>query len=594
MRTVLFALLATAAASDPHATEHAGAPPAEAPKPAAAAASTPTGLPFAAELAQGAAIVGPTGWHGPTGSEAWTALVKAKQDRRQSARWAYALGLIGAGRGAEALGVLQTMRRGDADLDLVAQFQLANGVALAMIGHNDDAVAALDTTELAGNPEACAWRMLANAHAGHAEAAIRTVNCGLSAINARSAAERAPFVLAASEAAIEAGQPKPALAWLKLFNDKDSHANALRGRALLAAGDIAGGTLRLQRAIRDARPEDMAEIKLSLLESSIATHRIAPPDAIKQLEAIRYGWRGGPVERRALSLEYRLATEINDPRATLRSGATLFRWFKLGPESAGMLAQLQATLGTLLSPESGVPLPEAAGLYWEYRELAPAGAAGDVLVLKLADRLQGAGLYARAAELLQYQLMQRMQDVAQGPLSIKVAALHILAGKPERAIQMLHETEQASYSPSMQQDRKRMEAVALHRLGRDDAAMAALEGVPDAAAVRAEIHWRSKDWASFAVENEGRLPAPKALSEPAQAAVLRQAVALAMLGREDRLKALRARYAAAFAGVPSREAFDVLTRDPSGIDPGKVAAAMAAIPQASPAGPVGNLFDAAP
>ena len=213
-------------------------------------------------------------------------------------------------------------------------------------------------------------------------------------------------------------------------------------------------------------------------------------------------------------------------------------------------------------------------------------------MLHLADRLQASGLYARAAELLQYQLMQRAQDVAQGPLSVKVAALQVLAGRPDLAIKALRETEQPSYTDAMRWDRKRMEAVALHRLGKDEAAMAALDEVPDAALVRAEIHWRAQDWARFAAETEGHLPAASALGEPQQAAVLRYAVALAMLGNEAKLQGLRARYAAAFGKLPSAEAFDVLTGSPAHVDPAKLAAAMAAIPQASPAGAIGDLLDA--
>lgn len=590
MRTILIALAAsTAAATTPAPEPKPAEPTTAAAKPGPAKGPT---LPFAATLAQQAPISGPGGWHGVTGQAAWSRLAKARPEQRQEARWQFALGLIADRRGAEALGVLDTMRVGDPDLMMVPQFQLARGVALAMNEHPGDAIAALETAELSGNPEACAWRMLAHAAGGEHVEAVRTINCALPAINARSREARAPFVLAAAESAIKVGQPKPALGWLKLFSDRDSHANFLRGKALIAMGKIPEGTLRLERALPDADTGDRIAIKLALLESQLATRRVSPADAIKQLDTLRYGWRGGDTERRALELQFKLASEANDLRGSLRAGATLFRWFKLGSESGAMLATLRAMLAAALSPEGGVPLPEAAGLYWDYRELAPAGTEGDVLVLRLVDRLATAGLYERAAELLQYQLMQRMQDVAQGPMSVKVAELHIRAGHPERALTALQETEQPSYSDGMRQDRKRMEAVALHRLGKDEAAMAALQDVADGDAIRAEMQWRSKSWEAFAATNNARLPAPRVLGGPQQAAVLRQAVALAMLGREDGLKALRARYGAAFAKFPNAEAFDVLTRDAASVDPNKIAAAMAAIPDASPAGELGDLLDA--
>lgn len=587
MRSALIALIAGAAAATPHAAPH-GAAPVAGPAVNAAAATLP---PFAADLAQMPMITGASGWHGETGEAGWALLAAARPENRQQRRWSYALGLLVENRGAEALGVLDVMLSSDRDLGLVAPFLLARGVALTLVGQDEEAVSALAAEELATNPEACAWRMRALAHAGAALDAVRQVNCALPAINGRGAEARAPFVLAAAGAAIDAGRPEPALAWLKLFGDRNAEANVLRGRALIATGDAPGGRLRLDRAAHNGDSAVRASAKLGMIEAGLATHSLSPADAIKQLDALRFGWRGDAVEQRALEIQLRLANEAHDLRGQLRAGAALIRYFKLGAKAGPMLAELQSALSAALATDSGVPLAEAAGLYWDYRELAPAGGEGDALVLRLAGRLQDASLYARAAELLEYQLTQRAQDVAQGPLSVKVAALHILAGRPDRALEAIRTTEQPSYSPAMRQDRKRVEAVALHRLGKIDAANAALEGLPDAGAIRAEMRWQVKDWGSFVTENA--LPAPKGLSEPAQAAVLRQAVALAMLGREDQLEALRTRYAAAFKTLPSSQAFDVLTRKVASIDPAAIGAAMTAIPQASPAGAIGDLLDAA-
>lgn len=598
----LFLILAAGTTTAPATTAPAphGADTAHAPAPAPTASATPAAtipsiaLPrFAATLAQMPMITGGDGWTGVTGTEAWHQLATATPDTRQSIRWTFAKGLIGTKRGAEALGVLEAMRLADTDLALVAPYQLARGAALTLLGRDAEAVESLSTAELTGNPEACAWRMRALAHSGAAAEAVGQIECARGAINARAPRDRVDFMLAAAGAAIDVGQPQPALQWLGLFSDRNPDANLLRGRALLAQKDLAGARLRFERAALTGSPEVKAGAKLGAIQVSIDGHSIGPADAIKQLDALRFGWRGGAVERRALTIEYGLAKEAQDLRAELKSGATLLRYFKLGAQAGPMLAELQQSLTAVLAPESGVPLPQAAGLYWDYRELAPAGGDGDVLANRLADRLQTAGLYARAAELLSYQLTQRAQDVAQGPLSIRVATLQILAGRPDLALKALQGSEQPSYSDQMRWDRKRMEAVALHRLGKDDAAAAALDGVPDGAAVRAEIHWRTQDWGSFVTESEKSLPAAKgALAAPQQAAVLRYAVALAMTQREDKLRALHGRYAGAFKGLPSAGAFDMLTASIDKIDPAKLDAAIAAIPEASPAGAIGDLLDA--
>lgn len=547
---------------------------------------------FAATLAQMSMITGDDGWTGMGGVEAWHRLATATPDQRQGIRWSYAKDLIGADRGAEALGVLEVMRLSDPDLALVASYQLARGAALTLLGRDAEAVDALSSVELAGNPEACAWRMRALVHSGAAPEAFAQIGCARIAINGRAPRERAPFMLAAAGAAIGAGQPGSALRWLGLFGDNNAQANFLRGRALLAGKDFAGARLRFERAMLGNSPEAKAGAKLGTIEVAIAAHAIAPAEAIRQLDILRYGWRGGRIEQRALAIEYGLAKEQQDLRAELKSGATLLRYFKLGAQAGPMLAELQRSLGAVLAPESGVPLVQAAGLYWDFRELAPTGGDGDTLASHLADRLQAAGLYARAAELLEYQLTQRAQDVAQGPLSVRVAMLQILANRPDLALQALQTTEQPGYTAQMRWNRKRMEAVALHRLGKDDAAAAALDGVPDGTAVRAEIHWRTQDWGSFVTESERNLPSARGLGAPQQAAVLRYAVALAMLGREDQLRALRTRYGAGFRSLPTAGAFDMLTAGIDRIDPARLDAAIGAIPEASPAGPIGDLLDA--
>jgi hypothetical protein len=194
------------------------------------------------------------------------------------------------------------------------------------------------------------------------------------------------------------------------------------------------------------------------------------------------------------------------------------------PDSGVSLPRPPVSIGTIASSRPRAPKAT------RWRSASPAGS-------------RPRGLYGRAAELLQYQLTQRAQDVAQGPLSVKVATLHILAGRPDRALAALQETEQPDYTDQMRWDRKRVEAVALHQLGRTDAAMAALDGCPMRCGARRD---------PLAVEGLGQLrhrersdaARRQGAGEPAQAAVLRQAVALAMLGREDKLQALRARYAA--------------------------------------------------
>jgi hypothetical protein len=560
-----------------------------------AAVATAVRLPgFAAQLSESQPVDGPSAWQVIPYDDAWASLAGTTPANRQAARWRYARSLIGQSQGAEALGVLVVMKQDDPDLALVPSWQLAVGAALTLINRPHEALPALSGETLSSNPEACAWRMRSMAEAGLGRQALVQVNCGLAAINSRRGQAKTPFVLAAARAAIDADRPALALQWLRIIGDRHPGANLYRGKAYLALGESQAARLRLDRVAITGSAAQKADARLSAIEASVANGTIEPAVARRQLDQISFTWRGDGIEERALRLLSRLSSDAGDLRGSLSAGAALFRHFDLGADTAPVIAGLQAQLAAALAPDSETPLSQAAGLFWDYRDLAPSGAEGDLLVFRLADRLQTTGLYGRAAELLDYQLTARAKDVAQGPLSVKVGTLYILAGRPERALRALRATDRYPYPHEMLSDRRRVEGAALHQLGKTNEALAVLQGVPGGDRVSAEIYWKKRDWTKLVSINQGFLPATSGLNEVDQTVVLRQAVALAMLGREDGLSQLRGRYAQAFAKLPHAATFDALTRPSGAIDASVLSKAMAALPSASPAGAIGNLLDAEP
>jgi len=595
------ALSASALAEDRH-DHHDGPPEAEPAEDGEDHAATDAGdkqdeapptavLPgFAAVLANDAPIKDATGWQIVPETDAWKAISGSTAETRQAARWSYARSLIGKGRWAEAYGVLVTMGRDDPDLALVPAFQLALGVAQSGLGRHADALDALSAEQLAQNAEACAWRMRAMAALEMNAEALSQWKCARPALASRTRRTGGAFLLAAAESAIARDKPDFALAVLKSLSDADAAANLLRGRALFELGSQQEARLRMNRAAQNGTLEQQVDARVSLLEGLVANKNANPRKAAAELERIVYSWRGGQLERRALKLRFTLAERLRDDRAVLAAGAALFRYHPMSGDSGALLSALQARLDAILSPDSKVPLPEAAGLFWDYRDLSPSGAGGDLLVSRLADRLQAAGLYQRAAELLDYQLMARAKDVAQGPLSVRVAKLYILADEPEEALRALRATDGNIYPDPMLWARLRIEAVALHKMGRTDEALAVLDGVPEGGAIRDEIEWGRRNWQ--ALSSAGDLPRAGGggLTEVEQTIVLRRAVALAMLGRETALESLRARYSSAFAEQPTEAAFDLLTGPVDGLDPAAITRAMAAMPTASPAGEFADLL----
>lgn len=567
-----------------------------------AGAETPSALPavrmsgFAATLAQQPDIASPKVWLVIADSQSWQRLAEAPAAQLQQARWDYARSLIGSDRGAEAFAVLEVMRQDDPDLAMVDGYQLALGVTQVLMSRSDQAWATLSAPALVRNPEACAWRVRILADTGHAREALHQISCASPALNARGSAERRPFLLAAARAAVEGGRADYALRLLAGVPDRDPGANLYRGRANLALGRTEEARLRFARVEESGSTAQRMDARLSQIEAQVAGKQISSTTALKQLDALRFVWRGDQVEERALRLTYRLRGAAGDLNGAVAAGAVLFRFYDPTRQGPDFLTGLQARLEQALAPASGLPLDQAAGLYWDYRDLAPTGAEGDILVYHLADRLQSAGLYRRAGDLLEHQLFARAQNIAQGPLSVRVATLHILAGRPDRAVKAMRDTVANPYPNAMLHDRQRVEAVALGQLGRTKEALAILQEVPDAAALRAEITWHNRDWKALVQEMGGSLPSASSerFSEVEQAMVLRYAIALAMLGRETDLASLRPLYATQFQGLPAASIFDLLTARAGTVDPDSLARAMAAIPTASGAGPMAELLDAGP
>lgn len=542
---------------------------------------------FAADLAQQPTITGPSAWLKLSYADAWKRLSTAVPSERQQARFDYARSLIRRERGAEALGVLDVMRQDDPDLGLVDSYRIARGAALVQVNRVDEAIAELSAPTLARNPEACIWRLRGLANSGFAEQALQQAPCAAPAFAGRPLPY---FRLAVGRAAVEGGRPSDAIRWLSHMSDRDPATNLLRGRAEAALGNVDQARLRFARVEKSGNMVLRMDARMSQIEAEVASG-LSPDKALKRLDALRYSWRGDQIEERALRLTYRLNSEKGDISHALSAGATLLRFFDVGRMGPDFLPDLQAKLNDALDPERKMPLDRAAGLYWEYRDLSPSGAEGDMLVSRLASRLQQAAMYGRAADLLEYQLFNRAGDLARGALSSRVASLHILAGRADRALDVLKKSAATSYPDPMQHERKRMEAVALTHVGRGAEAMAVLQDVPNSSGLRTEILWKQRDWQGLANTGTGGLPSAGALSEVGQVVILRHAIALAMLKQEDRLAALRTQYRQSFSGLPTASVFDMLTGAVGSTQPDQLAKAMASIPGASPAGEMAGLLD---
>lgn len=540
------------------------------------AAASPTGAvakppPFAAQLAE-MPRAAPGARPAVDVPLAWSLIARSTAETRQAARWKLATALLADRRGAEALGVLETMQRDDTALEMVPAWRLAIGTANVLTGRGTAALNWFNAPELMTDPEACAWRVRAGAVIDGA-AGSQLLKCAVPAMLARHGAERSAFLLEAAAGLMRSGHHARALRFLAALPDQHSAANLQRGIALIATGQHDAGKLRLERVLLSGSAAERAEADLTLIRDGVARGSLKPAAAVKRLDALTFRWRGGEIERAALELKWQIAERAHDPVMALVASAALFRHFDLGAQTGPTLTRIQTGMQAILDDPKR-PIAQAAGLFWEYRDLSPTGAPGDLLVSNLADRLSTVGLHVRAAELLQHQMQNRAIDIAKGPLSVRIARLLLLADKPDQVLSIMRRSDGPDYPAPIAEDRQRMQVIATWRMGRRADALAMLDQIEGAADLRAEMLWQARDWKRFAEANRA------VLAPGRKGAVLRQAVALVMLGDEPGLAALRARYLPALRGTKAGEALGALASPSGAINPAALDAAMAGVSEA--------------
>ncbi len=184
----------------------------------------------------------------------------------------------------------------------------------------------------------------------------------------------------------------------------------------------------------------------------------------------------------------------------------------------------------------------------------------------LADRLVSVDLLDQAAELLNYQIDNRLRGVARAQIAADLAVIDLLNHKPAQAIAVLNKTRQSSLPASIERQRRMVEARALSESGRGELAIELLGPLvgSDVDRLKADIAWRGKSWRTAGERIEtllaGRWNDPLPLDTQERQDVLRGAIAYALANDQLSLDRLRTKFAPKMANSPNARAFDVVTQ----------------------------------
>jgi hypothetical protein len=208
---------------------------------------------------------------------------------------------------------------------------------------------------------------------------------------------------------------------------------------------------------------------------------------------------------------------------------------------------------------------DALALFYDFRELTPIGRRGDEMIRRLADRLVGIDLLDQAADLLQYQVDNRLQGAARAQVATRLAVIYLMNHKADRALATLRATRTADLTNEVRNQRLLLEARALSDMGRHDLALEVIGNLDgrEVIRLRSDIYWAGRHWREAAEQIEllygERWKDWQPLNDIERSDILRAELGYALGEDTLGLGRFREKYAAKMAGTPDAHAFDVVS-----------------------------------
>ncbi|AMN43292.1 tetratricopeptide repeat family protein [Rhodoplanes sp. Z2-YC6860] len=474
---------------------------------------------------------------------------------------------------AEAKSVLDTTIADERPTAADPSPLVLRAIANIMLGRFDSALKDLGDPVVGNQNDAQLWRALVAARQGrwaeareqfrYVEAALGSLPLELQQIALRDALR----------ASIEVGDFTGAANRLNDFQtigvspDIEPEVTVLTGRLAEGVGRINDALSAYKTAAASDQRPAAAQGKLRELSLRYSIGDIKKDELISELESLTTAWRGDETEVQALQKLARLYTEENRYRDAFGVMRVAIRAHPNSELTRAIQDEAAKTFDGLFLAGKGDVLPaiDALSLFYDYRELTPIGRRGDEMIRKLAERLVAVDLLDQAADLLQYQVDNRLQGAARAQVATRLAVIYLMNRKSDKAQAVLRATRTADLSNEIRIPRLLIEARALSDSGRHDFALEVIAGIEgrESLRLRSDIYWASRNWQKAAEHIEllygDRWKSFEPLSDIERPDILRAAVAYAMAEDKLGVARLRDKYVAKMADGPDRKAFDLVT-----------------------------------
>jgi tetratricopeptide (TPR) repeat protein len=487
------------------------------------------------------------------------------------ARMALARFLIGSDLSYEAIGVLNAAARSRETLMGDSEFRGMRGIARVMAGRLKEADSDLSVGMLGDDPSSSAWRGYISSKQGQWSDARAKFAQAAQAMPLFPPVWRARFERADAEAAIALGDYGSAAscidrASIEGLPPAEELANRLVEAKLLQAKGDKDKALAIYEVIAKAPLEQYASpALLNATQIKLEQGKITPADAVKVFDGLRYRWRGDATELetvRLLGKLYLSQGRYREALEALRSAGTRLPDL---PVAVDLQNDLSAAFRALFldGRADGLEPIQALGLFKDFKDLTPIGADGDLMVRKMVRRLVDVDLLDQAADLLKYQVDNRLDGVPKAQVATDLALIYLMNRQPEQALAAINGSRTTLLPGALNAERRIITARALMGVGRLDAALEVIEGdnSPEGLEVRAEIAWKGKSWPLAGELYEktlgDRWKGPLPLRADEEGRLLRAGVAYSLAGDEASLKRMREHFESRFSDGRNPEALKV-------------------------------------
>ncbi len=503
-------------------------------------------------------------------------IATAPEVTRNTERVALVRMYLSLGMGAEALGVLDMAGEADSSLTATSRFRALRSVALLQLHRPREALEEMKGFDLSQSTDTALWRGEAYAQLGQWDKAAESFGTGKPALSSYPPEQQSQFLLDEAEAALDLGDAGNATSALDQAKDVGHGSDERRLRFLEGRlAELNGDDNRAMAAydiVADGKlPRDAvgagAELRRILL--GLEMGEMDEDKAIAALESLTMSWRGDETEYLASRKLANLYADKGEYRRAFELMRTAILAEPSSPSTKGLQDDMTDVFEKLFlgGKTDGMPTVDALALYYDFKEMTPIGRKGDEMIRALADRLVSLDLLDQAADLLDYQINNRLNGAARAQVAARLAAVQLMAKRPAEALKVLTNTRQAHLPPEIEDERTLLEARALGQTGRTELALGLLSALPENSQVsrtRASILWAAERWQGAGEEIERLLGdswnggAP--LDDATRNDVLRAGIAYALAGDRLGTQRLRSKYLDKMASSADAHAFDVVTQ----------------------------------